>query len=399
MRVILDGSVCFDPFGGCYNYYRQVAPRLAAEGIHVSITPSPTGALNALRHSGPEVSSPLLPSGKWLPHGRLRKFLSKVKQGIERWRWSLRIRHSPQPTVFHSYYYGPPVNNEVAYIPMVMDMIQEKYPEWFGDTLGIQNLKAECVKRADRIIAISECTRRDVIEYYGVDPDKVDVIYLSINPSFYKPIAQHCLETFRTAFDLPKAYLLQVGGRACHKNFDRLLEAFSRYSEREDIHLVVAGAGWTASEALRIETLGLKSRVHLIQHPDQDTLVLLYRCAAGLVYPSVYEGFGLPPVEAMASGIPVAASSGGSIPEITAGAAALFDPLNVDSMVAAIERIRNPIEAERLRKLGERRCLDFSWDSIAKQTAQAYARVIRDFKPAGPSKRHFFSKYSDTLER
>lgn len=381
MRVILDGSVCFDPFGACFNYHQQIAPRLVEKGFRVTITPTPTGALDELRHLGPDVLSPLLPRGKWLPHGPLRNTLSKLKQKVERWRWSPRLRGKMEPAVFQSYYYGLPVNDSVAYVPMIMDMIQEKFPNWFSDSAAIKKLKADCVKRADRIIAISECTRQDMLEYYEVDPEKIEVVYLSIDPAFYDPIPENDLRDFKLEWRLPETFLLQVGGRACHKNFDRFLDAFSIYSRKENIHLVSAGAAWTPDETDKIEALGLKDRVHLIHKPKVETLVRLYRCARGLVYPSIYEGFGLPPVEAMASGVPVAASTGGAIPEITGGAAALFDPLSVTAMVQAIERIRDPKESQRLKELGAKRCLEFSWDKIAEQTAKVHERALRGMSP------------------
>jgi glycosyltransferase involved in cell wall biosynthesis len=381
VRVVLDGGVCFDRFGGCYNYHMQVVPRLVEQGISVTVTPSPTGALDALTGSGAEVTQTVLPRGSWLPNGAFRRSLSRVKRKLEAWRWNRRLDQSPEPVIFQSYYYSAPPTPNVVFVPMIMDMIQEKFPQWYAQGFDVlKQMKLDCVRRATRIIAISEVTRQDVIDYYGVDPSKVDVVYIGIHPAFDQPPSPPVEQTMRAKLGNANPYFLQVGGRALHKNFERMLEAFAIFAADEKMDLVCAGEVWSDEETAQIARLGLKHRVHLVHRPNQSELISLYHLSQGLIYPSIYEGFGLPPVEAMACGVPVAASSGGSIPEVVGDAAILFDPLSVVSMVSAMRQLREPSVAAELCRRGRERRAQFSWDVIALSTEAVYGRALSDFQ-------------------
>ncbi len=384
MRVVLDGGVCFDRFGACYNYHMQVVPRLVEQGVSVTVTPSPTGALDALTGSGAEITQTVLPRGSWLPNGAVRRSLSRIKRKLEAWRWNRLLDRSPEPVIFQSFYYSSPPTPNAVFVPMILDMIQEKFPQWYAHEFDVlKKMKLDCVRKATRIIAISEVTRQDAIDYYGLDPAKVDVVYLGIHPDFDRPAASADLEAMRAQLGIQNPFFLQVGGRALHKNVERMLIGFAEYASEEKIDLVCAGEQWSESEKAQIAALGLSGRVHLVHRPNQSELVALYQLSQGLIYPSIYEGFGLPPVEAMACGVPVAASHGGSIPEVVGDAAVLFDPLSIDSMVDAMRRLRDPVIADELRKRGKEQRAKFSWDSIALATEAVYEKALVGMAAAG----------------
>jgi glycosyltransferase involved in cell wall biosynthesis len=302
--------------------------------------------------------------------------LSRQKQRVERLRWRHQLESDEKP-IFQSFYYGLPPHPDAVYVPMIVDMIQERFPHFYQDP-GLIARKAECARRADRIITISETSKRDIVDIYGISPDRVDVIYLGVDPAFLTPTPRHRIEEVRERRRLPRPYFLQIGGRAAHKNFPRLLDAYARVAPHEEVDLVCAGEVWAEEELAQINTYGLGRRVHLVHRPAQPELIALMHGAEGLLYPSLYEGFGIPPVEAMASGIPVAASNAGSIGEIVGDAAALFDPESVDEMVMALQRLRDPNEARELHRRGQIRFQAFDWDRIADQTMATYHRAVAD---------------------
>lgn len=375
MTVVLDGSVCFDRFGACYHYYTQMVPRLVARGHRVTLTPSPTDALAELQEAGGEIARNIIPSATWLPAGALRRQLSAWKKAFEDRRWSRRLAGAEKP-IFQSFYYGLPPSRDFRLLGMVLDLIPERFAaEHAGESFdSLRRKKAECIARAERILTISHKTRDDLRELFDVPPEKIDVVPLAIDPIPYR-----CGEMPARP---ERPYFLQVGGRQKHKNFDRLLKAFALFSKRDAMDLVCAGENWEPDEVDQIRRFGLTERVRLVHKPSTAELIRLYQMAEALIYPSLYEGFGLPPLEAMAAGTPVAASWGGSIPEVVGEAARLFDPTAVESIVDALEAMRDPRVLQALRQAGDRRVRLFHWDRTADETVAVYRRLIGDAGPA-----------------
>jgi glycosyltransferase involved in cell wall biosynthesis len=236
------------------------------------------------------------------------------------------------------------------------------------------------IQRADRILADSESTRRDVLEVYKVPPEKVFVLYSGVDDQFF-PVTDPIL-TRRTLDHyglggLP--YILSVGTIQPRKNYDRLVEAVQRLHQ-PDLHLVIAGGkGWLDSPLYaRVKELGMKERVHFLGYvPDQD-LPVLYSSARIFAFPSLYEGFGLPPLEAMACGAPVVCSNRSSLPEVVGDAGVLVDPYDVDEIAKGLQ---SALEDERLRNTlinkGQLRVQKFSWVSAARQLLTHYAALVR----------------------
>jgi glycosyltransferase involved in cell wall biosynthesis len=249
-------------------------------------------------------------------------------------------------------------------------MIHERFPERFPKNDMTSQMKAESVARADHVICISESTQRDLIEILGVEPTKTSVVHLGFALTQQRPFES-------TSYDRP--YLLYVGQRSGYKNFESLLIAYSSSHELMSNYdlLVFGGGNWTDSELGRASCLGIDvSRLRNIQGND-CALANLYQNASLLIYPSIYEGFGIPPLEAMSFGCPVVSSNTSSIPEVVGEAAELFDPYSPSAMLIAIERVLGSSRhRQALVDRGYTRIKKFSWDRCAEQTAEIYRSIV-----------------------
>ncbi len=255
----------------------------------------------------------------------------------------------------------------------VYDMIHEKFPDLFKRTDLTSKNKRTAVARADLRICISEHTRRDLIEIFAVPPHKTITIPLGFELDAPAESGTATTEVQATP------YLLYVGNRHHYKNFDRLLRAYAGSPGLHRNFSLVAFGG----PPLSSDEYALMSRLKIPQHKviwerGSDVLLsALYRRAAAMVYPSLYEGFGIPPLEAMSRDCPVICSNTSSIPEVVGTAAVLFDPLDAQAIGSAIESVVNSESMRReLIARGRQRIKAFSWDRCASETAGAYAKVI-----------------------
>lgn len=370
MRIILDGSVCYEPQSASYKYFSQMLPRLGAHpDLQLEWIPSPTGILNP--PAVVETRPSLFPSGRFFPNGPIKRSLSRLRTTIDDWRARIREARRLEPAVFHSFYYSTSPSPRVKNVVMVLDLILEKFSPRDGSAEDerMRRMKGFAISNAARRIAISTRTRDDLIEHYSLRPDQIDVIPLAVDTGFFAA----------PDFDAPRTgspYLLQVGGRMNHKNFDRLLLAFRNRGLARDYRLVCAGEPWSNEERDRLRRLGLADGVTLVRKPSELALRDLYRNAAALIYPSLYEGFGLPPLEALACGTPVAASDVASIPEVVGDVAVRFDPSDPEAIADGIEEVLRPETQLRLRRLGPERARSFSWARTAELTVQCYRKAL-----------------------
>ncbi len=234
-------------------------------------------------------------------------------------------------------------------------------------------------RRAAAIIAVSETTRRDIVRLFGVPADKVRVIYEAPAPCF-RPLERKLVELVRQRYRLPPHFVLYVGTLEPRKNLVRLLKAFARVRKEAAVphHLVLVGQrGWKSTPIFQaIQCLGLTKVVHVLGYVPTSDLVALYNAADVFVFPSVYEGFGLPVVEAMACGAPVLASRAGAIAEVAGEAAELVDPLCVEAMAAGLRRLlTDPAWRTELRQRGLARARAFSWSKAAEETWAVYREI------------------------
>lgn len=259
-----------------------------------------------------------------------------------------------------------PLRRPCPGVVTVHDLAFEEYPEDFARLTGwkYRTFAPRCARSAERVICVSEHTRRDVCERYGVDPERTRTILSA--PSL--PIGDRAPP--------PGPYVLAVGDLRRKKNLVRLASVFGRLRREGLPHRLVL-AGLDAGEGEAIRAAAAAAPVELTGYVDDARLDALMRGADLLVYPSLYEGFGLVIVEAMARGCPVAAARTTALPEAAAGAAALFDPLDDDEMA---ETIRRALEDERAREgmieRGRSRAGELSWDRTAQLTAAVYRELL-----------------------
>lgn len=284
--------------------------------------------------------------------------------------------------LYHATNYAAPRTAGVPLVVTVHDLTLLREP-----ALGTPALRrlvaraAQAARTARRVIADSEATRRDVLELLGLPPDRVHAVPLGCDPRFTPGERAEAREVVARAFGIDAPFVLHVGTIEPRKNLDRLIAAFGRARDAERLphRLVLAGApGWgiaPVQAAIARERLG--AVVQLTGAVSADQLLALYRAADLFVFPSRYEGFGLPALEAMACGAPVVAASTGALPEVVGEAALSVDPRDTDALAAAIARALTDADLRaRLRVAGPERAARFSWERCAAETLAVYEEAL-----------------------
>ncbi|MFT4802820.1 MAG: glycosyltransferase involved in cell wall biosynthesis [Psychroserpens sp.] len=279
-----------------------------------------------------------------------------------------------QPEIVHETYYSstPLHKTKAPRITTIHDMIHELYPKMFSANDKTTNNKRNTFDRVDHIISVSQNSKNDLIELFGVEEDKISVIHLGVDPSFFNFSSQRDSA-------LQRPFLLYVGSRGGYKNFHSVLQAISNSNRlRNDFDLVAFGGGrFSRKESEVISSLGLDEKHVRQTGGDDKKLKELYHLAAAFIYPSLYEGFGIPPLEAMACSCPVISSNTSSMPEVIGDAGEYFDPTDVDELKVAIENVvYSSIRTEELKLLGQNRIKAFSWEKTAKSTLDVYQRML-----------------------
>jgi glycosyltransferase involved in cell wall biosynthesis len=226
-------------------------------------------------------------------------------------------------------------------------------------------MKRAC-RRAARILAVSEFTRTQIIDWSGVSPEKVSNVGCGVDPA-YDPNGD--------SYGLPFPYFLSVTNRKRHKNEYRMVEAFAKASLDPRIHLVLTGES-TPGLVGCIEAHQLRSRVNFVGIVPEERLPSLYRGAEALIFPSLYEGFGLPILEAMACGTPVVAANTTALPEVAGDAALLVDPTSVQQISRAMEQVVSDTSLrQQLREKGRMRAAEFSWASTVSRVREVFGEI------------------------
>ncbi len=309
-----------------------------------------------------------------------------IRLGYKAWRmavWAGQLGHIPfnalvpHATLFHAHEHLLIPLRKVPTILTVHDLIFKLFPEHHKrlNHTFLNQAMPIFVKRATAIIAISEATKRDLMQYYQVPSEKITVIYEAAAPNFKPPLPEQCVEV-RRRYRLPERFLIVVGTIEPRKNYSRLVQALVQLHQWDpDLKLVVVGSkGWLYEDFFNtINALNAADDVILPGYiPDED-LPALYGAATAMVMPSIYEGFGLPLLEAMACGVPVASSHAASLPELGGDVPIYFDPHDLDDMVEALKSLLLDEERQQLmRQRGPEQAARFSWDKAARETLQLY---------------------------
>jgi len=288
-----------------------------------------------------------------------------------------------QIDVYHGTSYQLWTQGKVGSVVTMHDLALVRFPEFSKRLLGERwpiYKTRKTLERATRVIAVSHHTANDIREFYGIPAEKVRVIYHGVGEEFYSPCDPEARRAVIAKYQIPlENYILYVGGSDPRKNLARLLEAFSLLLKKMGpLILVVTGGMDRGGEVYqKISRLGLEKHVVLTGHLPPQDLRYLYSAARLFVYPSLYEGFGIPILEAMASGIPVVTSNTSSLPEVSGNAALLVDPYDVQAMSRGMQKVLDdPRFASLLRAKGLERVKEFSWEKAARQTLKVYQECL-----------------------
>lgn len=369
MRILYDHQIFLaQPFGGISRYFAELIRSLSFDPecrIDVSAFCVSNEYLNALF------------SFSWLK-GHLRKniFARKLSSLLNQTCATLAVR-SGQFDIFHPTYYNPYFLASLKSRPFVVtiyDMTHELFPECFAVGDPTSERKRLLVERAAHVIAISHNTKKDLVRLFGVAPEKVTVTHLSGGFS-----SDFCSEPdSQWAFLSNERYLLFVGKREGYKNFNGFISAIVPLltEDRSLKVFCVGGTDFTPKEQALIKGLGISDQVRSFMANDMD-LMHFYRWAVAFVFPSFYEGFGIPVLEAFSCECPVIISNSSSLPEVGGDAAVYFDPHNKVSIFNAVRRVvsDSALRLELKKKILAHASM-FSWQKTAEETKQIYRKVL-----------------------
>lgn len=288
------------------------------------------------------------------------------------------LRHTGAD-LFHGTLNVVPLACPIPSVVTVHDLAFIRFPRTFRsyNRTYLDLATRASVRRADCICAVSEHTRREVIGLLGVAPERVIVTYNAAR-SHFRPPDPARLAQFRLQHGLPEQFVLYVGTLEPRKNLTTLLDAYAQVVRHSAVPLIIGGGlGWLYQPFFeRLETLGLRDRVHIVGYIEEEDLPLWYAAATLFVFPSIYEGFGMPPLEAMACGTPVVTSNSTSLPEVVGDAGLMVPPLDADALASAILRLLCDVTLrDDLRTRGLQRANMFSWHTTAERTLQVYERL------------------------
>jgi glycosyltransferase involved in cell wall biosynthesis len=287
--------------------------------------------------------------------------------------------------LFHATHYVLPPLTRCRSIVTIHDCIHLRFPQYLPNRAAYAYARASlwvATHRSDRVLTVSEASKRDILRYFRVPERKIDVIYNAIDERFGEPPEADEIERVRERYQLDGPFVLYAGNIKPHKNLERLIEAF--HSLRRDggfdqVRLLIIGDEISKYATLRraVHRHKLHKHVRFFGFVPDETLACLYRLASVFVFPSLYEGFGLPPLEAMASGTPVITSNVSSLPEVVGDAALLIDPYEPDSIAEAMRRVLTDDALRRdLCARGLARARQFSWDRSIRRVREIYGEVL-----------------------
>jgi glycosyltransferase involved in cell wall biosynthesis len=379
-RVILNDRVLYRPLTGVGHYVAQLLSALRHEQASVAVEPflaaflpPPKPRMKAHRGTTNRLAKPSL-----VQRARSSWWLRRVLQGAYRTAFRARARG-------YDLYHEPnhiPIRCGVPTLTTIHDLSVLLHPTWHPTdrVRWYEREFAAGVRQTRRFIAASEFTKREMTQHLGLSPDVIDVTYQAPRPAFCRSGADGARRVCQQ-LALPERFFLFVGTLEPRKNVPGLLAAFAALPRglREQNPLVLAGGwGWETEQlaaSLRVHDIGRE--VRLVGYLHDDTLAALYSACTALVWPTFYEGFGLPPLEALACGCPVIVSNAASLPEVVGDAGVLLDPRDEPAWTNALRRMAEDADwRQQWQQRGLQRAATFSWQRCARETIACYRRAL-----------------------
>ena len=287
--------------------------------------------------------------------------------------------------LFHAPHYVLPPLTPCKSVVTIHDCIHLRFPQYLPNRLAYAYARSSlwaATHRANRVLTVSETSKRDILRYFRVPESKIDVIYNAIDERFHETPSAEEMRHVQERYQLDDPFVLYAGNIKPHKNLERLIEAFHMLRKDggfETVKLLIIGDEISKYATLRraVHRYKLHKHVRFLGFVSDKTLACLYRLAGVFVFPSLYEGFGLPPLEAMASGTPVITSDQSSLPEVVGDAALLVDPYEAGAIAHAMRRVlTDPALAASLREKGFARVREFSWERSIGRVREIYDEVL-----------------------
>ena len=273
--------------------------------------------------------------------------------------------------------YGIP--RRILTVVTMHDVIFMRYPQYYKpvDRYFYERKFRYACRRADKIIAISQQTANDIIHYLGADPQKIEIVYQGCDPQFYEPAGAEACAAVRAKYKLPEQFILSVGTIEERKNALSIVEALPLLLENCHLLLLGKATPYLQKVLAAVARLGLGSRVHFLHSALFSDFPAIYACARALVYPSVFEGFGIPVLEGLNVGIPVVTSNISSMPEAGGDAAAYVNPLDAKEIAYTLRNIlEKPDLANEMRVKGFAHALLFREDKVAQNVHEVYHQLL-----------------------
>ncbi len=326
-------------------------------------------------YSDKEISPPVQRANlQYCPLKAHRWLWKQISMPIEQNRANLDVFFVPS--------YSASIWGRAKSVVTIHDLIYTRYPKWTNrsERWRFATVVLFTARFADRIIAVSEATRNDILAFTNVSPHKVDVVYEGVDAQF-RPLPIESLDNARERLKLERPFILYVGTFHYRRNIPRLLQAFAYLKKGKKIphQLVLSGLSNYRGSALEhwVKQQNLEQEVRYLGYASDEDLVALYNLAEVFVYPSMYEGFGLPVLEAMACGTPVVTCNVSALPEVAGNAALLVDPFDTQDLANAIAKIlTQPFLKEELVGRGTEQSRKFSWRKAAEETLDLFARAV-----------------------
>lgn len=363
MYILYDHQMfSYQKFGGITKYFVELIKNISPENnCHLSVLFSENNYLKENRELFKNLD--LLPEKDFKGKATAKEMLASLNKAYSSFRVSSNKFDLFHPTFYDDYFLK---NLKKPYVVTVHDLIEFKYKDsFFRDSLN-RPLMEKVIKNANRIISISDNTKADLLDTFDLDPDTIDVIYHGFNDTTKTKKTNHFGK-----------YILFVGDRGSYKNFITLTEAVSGLLKKErDVKMVCVGKPFLPEEVDLFNRLGIEEQL-IALNVSEEMLNELYSHALVFVYPSLYEGFGMPILEAFSNNCPACLSRASCFPEIAGEAAEYFDPADKDAMAQSIEKvIFDEDYANSLRKAGKERLKLFSWKKTAEETLETYRKAL-----------------------